>query len=101
MAQDIHPKMNEVVFQFSQGREMKMPSTYKKSPFLMETDIFIHPAWREDQKVVHAGSGNVAKFNQTFGGFSFAQSLSTMNTKTENAVEETKEVKKTKKKKEN
>jgi ribosomal protein L31 len=81
MAQDIHPKMNKVKFQFSENREMEIPSTYKKSSFLTETDIFIHPAWREDQKIVHASSGNVAKFKKTFGDFSFGASLSEIGNK--------------------
>ncbi len=83
MAKDIHPKMNNVVFQFSQGKEMTIPSSYKKSTFLTETDIFIHSAWRDDQKIVHAGSGNVAKFNQAFGGISFAGSFAGVELKKE------------------
>lgn len=81
MAKNIHPQMQEVTFQFSQGRTMKIPSTYKKSTFLTETDIFIHQAWREDQKAVHAGSANVNKFNQAFGGASFAGSIATVDLK--------------------
>lgn len=76
MAKNIHPKMNNVLFKFSQGREMSIPSSHTKPNFLTETDIFIHAAWREDQKAVHAGSIKVAKFNQAFGGASFAGSFS-------------------------
>lgn len=71
MAKDIHPKMGKVKYQFSQNRALEITSTYKKPTFLSETDIFIHQAWRTDQKVVHTGSANVAKFNQAFGGASF------------------------------
>jgi ribosomal protein L31 len=81
MAKNIHPQTQEVTFQFSQGRTMKIPSTHKKSTFLTETDIFIHQAWREDQKAVHTGSANVNKFNQAFGGASFASSISSVNLK--------------------
>ncbi len=74
--------MQEVTFQFSQGRTMKISSSYKKSTFLTETDIFIHQAWREDQKAVHAGSANVNKFNATFGGASFGGSISPVSIET-------------------
>lgn len=72
MAQiEIHPKQKTVLYKFSGGRSMELSSTYtKSSDFLLETDIFIHPAWKEDEKAVNTGSVNVNKFNATFGGVS-------------------------------
>jgi ribosomal protein L31 len=60
---------------------MKIVSTYKKETFLTETDIFIHPAWMEDQKAVHAGSANVNKFNAAFGGASFTGVITSVDLK--------------------
>jgi ribosomal protein L31 len=83
MAKKIHPTTQQVTYQFSQGRTMSMPSTYKKSTFLLETDIFTHPAWREDQKAINAGSANVNKFAEKFGVTSFGGSFTAVNLKEE------------------
>lgn len=78
MAQvNIHPEIKEVIYRFSQGRSLKLRSTYKRNKeFLLETDLFSHPAWKEDAKAVDSSSTSVSKFNDTFGGVSlFSQAV--------------------------
>jgi ribosomal protein L31 len=90
---DIHPKINNVSFQFSGGKTMIIPSASNKLNVLTEQDIFNHSAWREDDKAVHSGSVKVAKFAQTFGGASFGGSFSGVNlnaSETEEVKAETK-----------
>lgn len=85
MAQkSIHPKLQKVKFVFSGGRTMEIPSTYKKSEFLCETDIFIHMAWKSsDNKEENFGSKKVTAFNANFGGISILNSLKQNNQTTE------------------
>ena len=70
MAKNIHPKLRPVNFKFSQGKSLMITSAYKNTEFLLETDIFIHPAWRENERSVNLGSAKINKFNSYFGGSS-------------------------------
>lgn len=88
MAQNIHPTMRPVTYKFSKGRTLVIMSNYKNSEFLLETDIFLHSAWREDAKVVNSGSAKVSKFNASFGGASPLGSFSPINLSEESSSEE-------------
>ena len=79
MAQDIHPQMRKVTYKFSKNRSLQIMSNYKNLEFLLETDIFNHSAWREDDKVVNTGSAKVSQFNASFGGSSPLGSFAPLN----------------------
>jgi ribosomal protein L31 len=79
MAQNIHPTMKPVTYKFSKGRTLVIQSNYKNSEFLLENDVFLHSAWREDSKVINSGSAKISKFNASFGGASPLGSFSPLD----------------------
>lgn len=78
MAKKIHPKMNLVKFKFANGSSLELPSTYNRSEYLCDNDIFVHSAWKEDNaSAINTGSAIVNKFNNMFGSTTILQSVKT------------------------
>ena len=73
MKKDIHPDYHEITVRRTDGSEFKTFSTYGKKGDVLQLDIdtLNHNAWVGGATRVNEKAGNVAKFNQKFGGFSF------------------------------
>lgn len=74
MKKDIHPDYHEITVKRTDGSEFKTSSTWGKKGETLQLDIdtLNHNAWVGGKTRINEKAGNVAKFNQKFGGFSLA-----------------------------
>ncbi|MGH1455318.1 MAG: 50S ribosomal protein L31 [Alphaproteobacteria bacterium] len=75
MKANIHPDYHEITVVMTDGTEYKTHSTYGKEGDVLKLDVdpLSHPAWQGGTgKVVE--KGQLSKFENRFGGFSFGGS---------------------------
>ena len=67
MKKKIHPKMNKIKVQMTDGTEFETMSTWGSEGEVMKLDIDpkSHPAWTGETQRVH-DNGRVSKFNKKF-----------------------------------
>lgn len=74
MKEGIHPDYHEITVKLTDGSSFKTFSTWGKEgdTLQLDTDITTHNAWVGGKSKLNENAGNVAKFNQKFGGVNFA-----------------------------
>ena len=71
MKKDLHPKLNKIKVQMTDGSEFETLSTWGSDGEVMklEIDPKSHPAWTGQHRIMDSG-GQVARFNKRFSGLS-------------------------------
>ncbi len=74
MKEGIHPDYHEITVKRTDGSEFKTCSTWGKAGATLQLDIdtLTHNAWVGGKTKVNERAGNIAKFNQRFGGLNIA-----------------------------
>ena len=74
MKENIHPDYHEITVRRTDGSEFKTYSTWGKKGDVLQLDIdtLTHNAWVGGKTKVNERAGNIAKFNQKFGGLKIA-----------------------------
>ena len=69
MKKSIHPKLNKIKVQMTDGSEFETLSTWGSDGEVMklEIDPKSHPAWTGQHRILDSG-GQVARFNKRFSG---------------------------------
>ena len=72
MKKDIHPKLNRIKVQMTDGTVFETRSTWGKEGDTLQLDIdpTVHPAWTGGRGTMLDSGGQVARFNKRFGGLS-------------------------------
>ena len=72
MKKDIHPKLNRIKVQMTDGTVFETRSTWGKEGETLQLDIdpTVHPAWTGGRGSMLDAGGQVARFNKRFGGLS-------------------------------
>jgi large subunit ribosomal protein L31 len=96
MKEGIHPDYHPITVKLTDGSSFETSSTWGKKGDVLQLDIDVltHNAWVGGKTKVNERAGNVAKFNQKFGGFN----LASMSEKVGKSVEKPKAKKKDDKK---
>src|ERR1700737_4094129 len=70
MKEGIHPDYHEITVVMTDGTSYKTRSTYGKAgdTLRLEIDSKSHPAWTGGQQRLLDSGGQLARFNQRFGG---------------------------------
>ena len=73
MKKKIHPKMNKIKVQMTDGTEFETMSTWGSEGEVMKLDIDpkSHPAWTGEASKLMDSDGQVAKFNKRFQNLNF------------------------------
>ena len=74
MKEGIHPDYHPITVKLTDGSSFETFSTWgKKGDTLqLDIDVLTHNAWVGGKTKVNERAGNVAKFNNKFGGFNLA-----------------------------
>jgi large subunit ribosomal protein L31 len=70
MKKDIHPKLNRITVQMTDGTTFETRSTWGNDGDTLQLDIdpTVHPAWTGGKSTLLDAGGQVARFNKRFGG---------------------------------
>lgn len=81
MKAGIHPDYHRITVKRTDGSEFVTYSTYGKEGDVLQLDIdtLNHNAWVGGKTKVNEKAGNVARFNQRFGGVNFSASAGTVD----------------------
>lgn len=77
MKKGIHPQYHKITVRRTDGSEFETYSTWGKEGDVLQLDIdtLNHNAWVGGKTKVNEKAGNVAKFNQRFGGVKLSASV--------------------------
>lgn len=64
----IHPKFRFIDVVETSGNTFKVASCYGQDTLTLSIDPRTHPAWTKELGYIDQKAGNVAKFNDRFGG---------------------------------